>query len=315
MTHWGRLRIFYHVATAKSFTAAGHQLNIAQSSISRQIIDLEYRLKTRLFERHPRSITLTPQGEILLEQVKVMVEAIENACIQIQSEKTSPVGVLKLIAPMGFSELCLFPVLSKFLSQYPGISLSLMADDDPTEAEISSMDAMIHASKSNRPGIKQYLIANFHFKMFASQTYLEKNGTPTSVSELDQHKLISLGHPKGHPMIHLNWHLTTGMPSGEIRKPYIAVNLSSARPFLAENHFGITSLPRELVDPKQSNLVEVLPDVKGPKIEMYLSYLKRVESLKRVEVLREFLLDTFAHMRQKSEIRNQKSEISKAAPR
>lgn len=297
VTHWGRLRIFYYVATAKSFTAAGHQLNIAQSSISRQIIDLEYRLKAKLFERHPRHLTLTPQGEILFEQVKIMVEAIENASIQIQAEETSPTGTLKLLAPMGFTELCIFPILSTFLSQYPDISLSLIAEDDPTESEILSMDAMVHASKSNRPGIKQYLIANFNFKMFASKTYLAKNGTPSSVSDLENHKLISLGHPKGHPMMHLNWHLTTGMPSGEVRKPYIAVNLSSARPFLAENHLGITSLPRELVDPKKSNLIEVLPDVEGPKIEMYLSYLERVGSLKRIEVLREFLLDTFAHMR------------------
>ncbi len=297
ITHWGRLRTFYHVATAKSFTAAGLQLNIAQSSISRQIIDLEYRLKAKLFERHPRHLTLTPQGEILFDQVKIIVEAIDNISVRMQAEEGTPTGRLKLLVPIGFTELCLFPVLSKFLGQFPDMSLSLLAEDNPSESEVLSMEAMIHAGKSNRPGVKQYLIANFHFKMFATPTYLEKYGTPTSLSDLNQHRLISLGHPQGHPLMHLNWHLAAGMPAGEIRQPYIDINLSSARPFLAENHLGITSLPRELVDPKTSNLIEVLPDVEGPKIEMYLSYLERVSLLKRVEVLRDFLLDTFAHMR------------------
>ena len=226
-----------------------------------------------------------------------MLDAIENIATRIKAEATSPTGILKLIAPHGFSELCLCPILSKFLNQYPEISLSLLAEDYPTEAEVISMDAIIHISKSHRTGIKQFLIAKFHFRMFASRTYLKKHGMPSSVSDLEQHQLISFGHPKKHPMTHLNWHLTTGMPPGEVRTPYISVNLSSVRPFLAEDHLGITSLPRELIDPKTSNLVEVLPDVKGPEVEIYLSYLERVADLKKIDALREFLLDNFAHMR------------------
>lgn len=58
-----KLRIFYYAAEAKSFTNCG--LNLSPSAVSRHISDLEHRLKTPLFYRQGRGLSLTDQGEIL----------------------------------------------------------------------------------------------------------------------------------------------------------------------------------------------------------------------------------------------------------
>ena len=67
---WDRLRIFLLVANKGSLTDASKQLNLSQSSISRQIKKLEDSLKVVLFHRHPRGLLLTEQGELLLSPQK-----------------------------------------------------------------------------------------------------------------------------------------------------------------------------------------------------------------------------------------------------
>ena len=62
---WDKLKIFHAVAGVGSFTEASKNLNLSQSAISRQIQSLEHTLKTQLFERHARGLSLTEDGETL----------------------------------------------------------------------------------------------------------------------------------------------------------------------------------------------------------------------------------------------------------
>ena len=64
---WDKLKIFYAVAEAGSFTRATINLNLSQSAISRQIQSLEEELKVQLFERHARGLILTENGPKVLE--------------------------------------------------------------------------------------------------------------------------------------------------------------------------------------------------------------------------------------------------------
>ena len=62
---WDRLKTFYHVATAGSISKAMGTIHLSQSAITRQIQSLEHSLKTKLFKRHTKGITLTEQGSYL----------------------------------------------------------------------------------------------------------------------------------------------------------------------------------------------------------------------------------------------------------
>ena len=66
---WNKLKSFYLVALCKSISKASKKLNISQSAISRQIQDLEFDLKTSLFMRHQKEVTLTEQGENLYNTI------------------------------------------------------------------------------------------------------------------------------------------------------------------------------------------------------------------------------------------------------
>jgi molybdenum-dependent DNA-binding transcriptional regulator ModE len=61
---WDKLRVFFAVAEAGSFTHAGEVLNLSQSAVSRQVSALEESLEVPLFHRHARGLVLTEQGDM-----------------------------------------------------------------------------------------------------------------------------------------------------------------------------------------------------------------------------------------------------------
>lgn len=61
-----QLRYFAKAAETLSFSHAANCLNIAQSSLSQQIKQLEDELGTKLFIRDSRSFQLTEAGEVML---------------------------------------------------------------------------------------------------------------------------------------------------------------------------------------------------------------------------------------------------------
>lgn len=59
------LKVFLTTAREGSISKAAQALNYAQSNVTNKIQQLEADLQTKLFYRHRRGITLTPQGKFL----------------------------------------------------------------------------------------------------------------------------------------------------------------------------------------------------------------------------------------------------------
>ncbi len=68
-----QLRIFIAAAEARSFSAAGRRLNRAQSVVSQSLANLEAQLAVPLFTRTGRYPALTPAGEVLLADARVVL--------------------------------------------------------------------------------------------------------------------------------------------------------------------------------------------------------------------------------------------------
>ena len=67
---WRRLQSFKNISTYKSFTKASKELKKTQSTLSRDIINLEKVIGYKLFKRNIRGIELTDKGSKLLEVIK-----------------------------------------------------------------------------------------------------------------------------------------------------------------------------------------------------------------------------------------------------
>ena len=85
------LRYFLAVVEEQSITGAAEYLGMSQPSLSRQLREFESRLGCTLFERGSRTITLTPEGELLRERAEEIVTLADRAEAEITSME-EPVG-------------------------------------------------------------------------------------------------------------------------------------------------------------------------------------------------------------------------------
>ncbi len=292
---WDKLRTFYFVANAGGFSQASPHLNLAQSTLSRTIQNLESELGFSVFIRHRNGILLTKEGEILLKAAKNIFSEIKLAIDDIESEIKEPQGSLRLVVSGGLLQFYVMPYISGFIKKYPKINLTLVAADSVPTLDLLEADVAIRPKLPERDDLIQRPLLTNHVQLYASKDYLNQFGTPKQPEDLDKHRLIAFGdHKEAASFQGMNWHLTLGKSQGEVRIPYIQSNTPQGRLTLAEGGLGITAISAEHPGLSELGLIQVLPEIKGPTITSYYIYSKAHQNSKKIKVLEEYLLDNFS---------------------
>lgn len=122
--HLNQIASFLAVSKTLNFTGAARQLGVPQSTISRQINDLESQLGVRLFYRTKRDVQLTDEGRIFLPYAQEMADAARKGTYAVKQIHEGMAGRLS-IAVVSASQQYLAGVLAKFHKKYPDISVDL----------------------------------------------------------------------------------------------------------------------------------------------------------------------------------------------
>lgn len=122
--HLNQIASFLAVSKTLNFTGAARQLGVPQSTISRQINDLESQLGVRLFYRTKRDVQLTDEGRIFLPYAQEMADAARKGTYAVKQIHEGMAGRLS-IAVVSASQQYLVGVLAKFHKKYPDISVDL----------------------------------------------------------------------------------------------------------------------------------------------------------------------------------------------
>jgi DNA-binding transcriptional LysR family regulator len=292
---WDKLRIFYSVAQAQSFTKAGEMLGLSQSAVSRQISALEDKLQVDLFHRHARGLLLTEQGEILYKttaDVFTKLTATENALME---SKERPRGPLKVTAPVAFGSMWLSTIMGEFMELYPEIIVSLLVDDRELDLSMREADAAIRLYPAKHPDLIQRHLVTFHNSMYASNDYLRVHGVPKKTDDLDNHHLVTYGEEVRLPFAEVNWITTVGKTKEERRASFKINNLMGILRAV-EAGVGIAGLPDYMVQ-GSATISKVLPEIKGPSTEAYFVYPTELRNSKRIKVFRDFVLRKLGEFR------------------
>lgn len=288
-----KLKTFYCVATLQSASKAAQQMGLSQSSVSRQILNLEEALNKKLFHRQIGGLILTKHGEILFRYAAKALEDIKTAQTLIENDESEVEGLLKLAVTVGVGTCYLSPFMEGFLKRYPNVRMTVLASDEMPKLNLEEADVAIRPYIEGAAGLVQRPLIATRSCLYASPDYLKKYGTPQTVDDLDNHRLIAFGNHPNHPFSEMDWHLRIGKSGNESREPYIQINLAKNRCSLAEVGLGIVCISQEHPELEKKNLVRVLPDIKGPEIRAYYTYSQELENSKRVLALYEFLVEHF----------------------
>ena len=146
------LRAFEAAARHQSFTKAAEELGIAQSALSMSIQKLEQQLELKLINRAERKMSITSDGEVLLQHAQKILEDVEQAKLQIQELKGLESGVINFGVSAMVGSYYLPEILALFKQRYPGIQINIHEAGTATLAKMLSdgeLDlAMIRADRS-----------------------------------------------------------------------------------------------------------------------------------------------------------------------
>ncbi len=134
------LQAFVAAASLGSLSKAAGHLCRTQGAVSRQIQQVEAHYGCALFVRHSAGLTLTLEGERLLDvALRVLAELSDYA-----RKRTEDVSIVGLRLPSTFAVRWLLPRMGQLERAMPGIELSIStsSDDDPDFAR-NDIDAMI----------------------------------------------------------------------------------------------------------------------------------------------------------------------------
>jgi len=285
---WDKLKIFYAVAEAGSFTNATAVLNITQSAISRQIQSLEQDLNVQLFERHARGLTLTENGEYVYKTAHEVICKLKEVETSLGDQKNKPSGKLTITTVRSFGTHWLTPRIQEFMNLNPEIEIELIFDDKELDLSTRQADIGIFMRRPKQLNYIQRKLVDINYHIYGSTKYLEKYGIPKTTNDLNKHRFISFGKGAPSPVFNPDWALKLGNKDNKKRKPIMKVNSVMGLLLAVESGVGLAALPDYLVSQSQ-NVIKVLSKTEGPITEAHFVYPQSLKNVARVQAFRNFL--------------------------
>jgi DNA-binding transcriptional LysR family regulator len=285
---WDKLKIFHTVAEASSFTKAATVLNLSQSAISRQIQSLEYELKIKLFERHARGLVLTDNGKYLFQTAHEVIAKLKDVEANFSDEKDKLKGKLTVTTVVSFGTTWLTPRIKEFMDLHPEIEVELIFDDRELDLSTREADVAIRMRRPKQLNLIQKKFVDFNYHIYGSNEYLEKNGYPKILKDLDKHKFITYGKGAPSPVYNPDWVLKLGAKEGKKRKSVMKVNSVYGLLLAVQSGVGLAALP-DYITHNIPNLTKVLPEEPGKPTETHFVYPASLKNNARLMAFRNFI--------------------------
>lgn len=134
---------FVAVVEARGFRAAGRQLGVSGTALSKALRQLERRLGVTLLLRTTRSVRLTEAGETFYAAARQALNALQAAAEAVGELADEPGGTLRLNISTGAYGFLRGPALAGFLRAYPGVRLDVIVDEDVGDIVAAGYEAGI----------------------------------------------------------------------------------------------------------------------------------------------------------------------------
>jgi DNA-binding transcriptional LysR family regulator len=284
---WDKLRIFHAVAAAGSLTHAGDVLHLSQSAVSRQIRALEDSLNATLFHRHARGLILTEQGELLFDATRAMSKRLEAASARIRDSEEEVFGELRVTTTIGFGSLWLAPRLPALYEKYPDLKVDLMLEERVLDLPMREADIAIRMKEPSQADLIRKRLMSVRMRLYASPEYLARLGTPNTLEDLANHRLVSQNI--GSAQVGAGATLIQTLMSYDM-KPYLTVNNYFGVLQAVLHGLGIGVLPDYIIE-DFPNVTRVLPEVESAEVPVFLAFPEELRQSKRVRAFRDFVQD------------------------
>lgn len=266
--------IFATTVERGSMASAAQELNISSSAISQQISKLEQDMQINLLHRSTRNLTLTEAGHIFYNSCKKIIEMADHTQQQLNELRETPLGELRISAPVGIAGSGLLSEpLKQLLHSNSQLSVNLMIQDGPNDIIANRIDLALCIGPLPDSSLVARHLADWDLVLCVSPAYLSQNGYAAANQFTHPHQLQQLDW-LAHSFSQTEGLQLTSQSGEQHRldcKSKMKVNNMQGLIQFTLDGLGFAALPEPEVRPmiKQGSLVPLLPDWYLPKFSVY----------------------------------------------
>lgn len=279
------LNTFVTVVEEESFARAAKCLYRSAPQISKEIKWLEGRLGVQLLNRTTRALHVTESGHQCYAYAKRSLDGLREFKERLIEHESVVAGHLRVTASVGFGEGVLVPVITQFMSAYPGVTLEVNFTNSTLDLVNENYDIGIRAGHPSNDGMISEQLYESSRAVFAAPAYLDRQGMPEHPQDLiDHHCLMHMAVAASS-----RW-LFKGGESIPI-KPYYLCNSVVSLVNATCAGLGCVYLSRFHVESAlaSGDLVEVLEAYRVRPIPLYICRPRRDPVPKRVNAFIDFI--------------------------
>jgi len=248
---------FLATARAGSFSAAGRDLGVATSVITKRVKRLEEHLNTQLFVRTTRRLALTLDGERLRPRLQLLVGEIEETLATPNTHELGLTGSLRIKAPTTLTSMFFGDICAAFQAANPRVKMEVVLIDRSVNPLEEGFDVAVGALPQSYAYVIDHPLCPYPRVLCASRGYLASRKLPKMPTELVGHACITF-HTIGTTW---TFQMETSTLNVEITSNFTA-NDSRVLLAAARQGLGLAILPRFLAqsDLDSGVLEEVMPE-------------------------------------------------------
>lgn len=214
------MRVFVAVAEGQGFSAASRTLRMPLPTVCRKVSELEQQLGTELLVRTTRRVTVTESGHRYYEDVKQILEEVENAERQASGEYQQAKGLLTITAPAMFGRLHILPIVTDFMRLHEAVEIRLLFTNHVLDLPKEHINLGIRIGEISASSLDVIPAGSVRHIVCASPSYLSENGRPGCPKDIPQYECVTFSEMGNQA----TWRFRT--PSGKTQEVVVRAKLS-----------------------------------------------------------------------------------------
>ena len=250
---------FIKIAGAGSISKAARELQLAQSSVSRQLKQLEDLFGTSLVHRTTHKLSLTEKGNEFLADCHRLVRDWDGVEERFRQDEARPRGKLKVVASLGIGQLVLVEFAARYCQKYPDVQLDWQVFDGPISILDSGVDCLIRVGRIVEQSVITRVVAYLPCVVVACPQLAKKFDSEALLRDFNLFPLIHVVPYFQSSILLKSGKRKSFIITGEVKMVTNNIVVAKAA---AVAGVGFTVLPRWLADPeiKAGRLCDVLPE-------------------------------------------------------
>lgn len=184
------LALFLTIVEKGGLSAAGRELGLSPATVSERLAAIERHYGVALLTRTTRSISLTEEGRLLVEEGRRLLADADDLQRRIQFGSQEITGPIRLSAPVDLGTTRLVPLLDQFMEQHPGVTIDLNLTDGYVDLVGQGIDFALRYGTLADSSLHAITLGETRRIVCASPDYLRRRGIPRHPDELLWHDCL-----------------------------------------------------------------------------------------------------------------------------